>query len=79
MTGNRSVPAQQVTASPSPRRPSPADSCAMVIFGATGDLTERLVIPALYHLACSKVLPQNYVPTGVARAEGNAESWRNEL
>jgi glucose-6-phosphate 1-dehydrogenase len=79
MTGNRSVPAQQVTASPSPRRPSPADSCAMVIFGATGDLTKRLIIPALYNLARTKVLPEQFSLIGVARSVGTVESWRNRV
>jgi glucose-6-phosphate 1-dehydrogenase len=51
----------------------------MVIFGATGDLTRRLVSPALYNLARSKVLPENFMLIGVARAEGTSESWRDEL
>ncbi len=37
----------------------PADVCAMVIFGAAGDLTKRLIVPALYNLACAKLLPKN--------------------
>jgi glucose-6-phosphate 1-dehydrogenase len=51
----------------------------MVIFGATGDLTKRLLIPALYNLLRTKVLPENFALIGVARSEGSAESWRNEL
>ena len=51
----------------------------MVIFGATGDLTKRLVVPALYNLLRTKVLPEHFVLIGVARAEGTAESWRDEL
>ena len=48
----------QVVACP-PRRPAkPADPCAMVISGATGDLTKRLVVPALYNLLRTKVLPE---------------------
>ena len=38
----------QVIASPPRRQAKPADPCAMVIFGASGDLTKRLVVPALY-------------------------------
>lgn len=76
---NRMPRTAQVMAPP-PRRPAkPADPCAMVIFGATGDLTKRLVIPALYNLALAKVLPENFVLIGVVRAEGRAESWRNDL
>jgi len=51
----------------------------MVIFGATGDLTRRLVTPALYNLSRTGVLPENFVLIGVARAEGTAESWRDGL
>ena len=79
MPGNRSVPAPQVTESPSRRQPSPADPCAMVIFGATGDLTKRLVIPALYNLARTKVLPEKFALIGVARSVGTVENWRDHL
>jgi glucose-6-phosphate 1-dehydrogenase len=77
MPGNRSVPAQQATQSPS--RPSPADPCAMVIFGATGDLTKRPVIPALDNLARIKVLSERFVLIGVSRSVGTVEDWRNHL
>jgi glucose-6-phosphate 1-dehydrogenase len=74
MPGNRSVPAPQMTESPSRRQPSPADPCAMVIFGATGDLTKRLVIPALYNLARTKVLPEKFALIGVARSVGTPKA-----
>ena len=77
MPGNRSVPAQQVTESPA--RPSPADPCAMVIFGATGDLTKRLVVPALYNLTRTRVLPEKFALIGVSRSVGTVEDWRNHL
>ena len=51
----------------------------MVIFGATGELTKRLLIPALYNLARTKVLPENFLLIGVARTEGTSESWRVQL
>jgi glucose-6-phosphate 1-dehydrogenase len=57
----------------------PADPCALVIFGATGDLTKRLVIPALYNLSRTKILPEHFALIGMARAEGTAESWRDGL
>src|SRR6185437_14491385 len=60
-----------------PRRPArPADPCAMVIFGAAGDLTKRLVVPALYNLARTKVLPENFALIGVDHGERTTESWR---
>jgi glucose-6-phosphate 1-dehydrogenase len=65
--------------SPPRRRPKPADPCAMVIFGAGGDLTKRLVVPALYNLAHSEVLPENFALIGVGHSEGTAEQWRDSL
>ena len=79
MPDNRSPPALQVTESPSRRQPNPADPCSMVIFGATGDLTKRLVIPALYNLARTKVLPEKFALIGVSRSVGTVEDWRNHL
>jgi glucose-6-phosphate 1-dehydrogenase len=50
------------------------DPCSIVIFGATGDLTHRLVIPALYNLAASNLLPDHFCVVGIARrAMSNAE------
>ena len=51
----------------------------MVIFGATGDLTKRLLIPALYNLLRTNVLPENFALIGVARTPATVESWRNDL
>jgi len=64
---------------PPRREAKPADPCALVIFGATGDLTKRLVVPALYNLSRSKVLPEQFALIGVARSDGTAESWRERL
>src|SRR6516164_1365179 len=61
------------------RRARPADPCAMVIFGAHGDLTKRLVVPALYNLSRTKVLPENFALIGVDLAAGTADSWRDGL
>jgi glucose-6-phosphate 1-dehydrogenase len=69
----------QVIASPARRQAKPADPCAMVIFGATGDLTKRLVVPALYNLARTKMLPEQFALIGVARSEEKLEGWRDHL
>jgi glucose-6-phosphate 1-dehydrogenase len=69
----------QLIACPPRRQAKTADPCAMVIFGATGDLTKRLVVPALYNLLRTKVLPEQFVLIGVARTEGTVESWRDQL
>jgi glucose-6-phosphate 1-dehydrogenase len=69
----------QVVANPPRRQAKPADPCTMVIFGASGDLTKRLVVPALYNLARTRVLPENFALIGVARSERTTESWRDHL
>jgi glucose-6-phosphate 1-dehydrogenase len=51
----------------------------MVIFGAGGDLTARLVMPALYNLSRTKVLPDNFAVIGVDLAQATTESWRDHL
>ena len=63
-----------------PSRPlKPADPCALVIFGAAGDLTKRLVVPALYNLARTGLLPENFALVGVDRNERSVEQWRDQL
>jgi glucose-6-phosphate 1-dehydrogenase len=52
-----------------------APSCAMVIFGAAGDLTKRLVVPALYDLVCAKRLPERFQLVGVDLAAKTAAEW----
>jgi glucose-6-phosphate 1-dehydrogenase len=56
-----------------------AGPCAMVIFGAAGDLTKRLVIPALYNLACAKLLPEDFAILGVDIAQKDDDEWRESL
>jgi glucose-6-phosphate 1-dehydrogenase len=64
-----------------PERPARAraEDCAIVIFGAFGDLTKRLVMPALYNLARTKILPENFAVIGVDVVDGTAESWAEHL
>jgi glucose-6-phosphate 1-dehydrogenase len=57
----------------------PVEPCTIVIFGASGDLTARKLIPAFYHLAKDKQLPPTYRIIGFARREKTDESWRQEL
>ena len=44
----------------------PQDGCAFVIFGASGDLTKRKLIPALYNLSCQDLLPPGFAAVGFA-------------
>src|SRR5215471_6350229 len=55
------------------------EPCSIVIFGASGDLTSRKLIPALYHLAKEKQMPPDYRIVGFARREKTDPSWREEL
>ncbi len=57
----------------------PADPCAIVIFGAFGDLTKRLVMPAIYNLGCEGILPKDFAIIGVDLAEGDAKAWQDHL
>jgi glucose-6-phosphate 1-dehydrogenase len=56
-----------------------SEPCTIVIFGASGDLTARKLIPALYHLCASKQLPAPFRIIGFARREKSHEAWRDEL
>jgi glucose-6-phosphate 1-dehydrogenase len=59
-------------------RKSP-EPCSIVIFGASGDLTARKLIPAFYHLFKEKQMPAEFRIIGFARREKSDESWRVEL
>src|SRR4051812_31495337 len=58
---------------------SPAPPCAMVIFGAAGDLTKRLLVPALYELARTQGLSPHFRLVGAATAGRTSEQWRSEV
>jgi len=53
--------------------------CSIVIFGATGDLTHRKLIPALYNLAADGELPPAVTVVGFARREKSDDDFRREL
>ncbi len=55
------------------------EPCSIVIFGASGDLTARKLIPALYHLFGEKQLPSSFRIIGLARRVKSDEEWRAEL
>ncbi len=54
-------------------------SCRLVIFGATGDLVRRLLLPALYNLAATGLLPERCALIGVAREQQSSEAFRQSL
>ena len=55
------------------------DPCALVIFGASGDLTRRKLFPALYSLAFRGLLPEQFGIVGVARTELSDDEFRARM
>ena len=56
-----------------------AEPCILVIFGATGDLTGRKLLPALYNLARDGQLPSHFACVGFARREKTHAQFREEM
>jgi glucose-6-phosphate 1-dehydrogenase len=59
-------------------RAEPAPPSVLVIFGAGGDLTKRLLMPALYNLSAAKLLHEDFFVLGVDRVPGGDESFREQ-
>ncbi|MGH3028219.1 MAG: glucose-6-phosphate dehydrogenase, partial [Gaiellaceae bacterium] len=57
----------------------PPEPCALTIFGASGDLTQRKVMPALYALAFRHLLPESFGVVGVSRTEMTADEFRERM
>ncbi len=55
------------------------DPCALVIFGASGDLTHKKIMPALYALAVRQLLPPRFAIVGVARTDGDDDAFRQDM
>jgi glucose-6-phosphate 1-dehydrogenase len=55
------------------------DPCALVIFGASGDLTRRKLFPALYSLALRQLLPEHFGVIGVARTQESDQQFRDRM
>ena len=56
-----------------------SEPCVLVIFGASGDLAARKLIPSLYEMHRDGLLPESIEVLGVARSVKSEEDWRNEL
>ena len=56
-----------------------ADPCVLVIFGASGDLTRRKLLPTIYNLAEDALLPQEFTILGVARPPIDESAFRAEM
>ncbi len=55
------------------------DPCIVIIFGATGDLTARKLMPALYNLKREGQIPSNFACVGFARREKTNDVFREEM
>ncbi|MBV9783468.1 MAG: glucose-6-phosphate dehydrogenase [Acidisphaera sp.] len=60
-------------------RYEPAPPCTLVIFGAAGDLTKRLITPALYNLTLAGMLPDGFRIIGLDLADLSDAAWRDAL
>src|SRR5437868_12995287 len=56
-----------------------ADSCVLVIIGATGDLTRRKLIPALFDLACEGCMPPTFRVLGIGRTAMADDDFRANM
>jgi glucose-6-phosphate 1-dehydrogenase len=61
------------------RKRRAAEPCALTIFGASGDLTQRKLFPALYALAFRNLLPDEFGVVGVARTAMTDDDWREKM
>ncbi len=59
--------------------PRPAGPCVVVIFGASGDLAKRKLLPSLYNLQVNGLLPDEFAVLGVARSEMSDASFRKKM
>lgn len=57
----------------------PGDACVLVIFGASGDLTKRLLMPAFFNLACDRLLNKRFAIIGMALDQMTTEEFRAKM
>ena len=57
----------------------PSEPCVILIFGASGDLTKRLLVPALYNLQCDGLLNANCAVLGTANEGLNDQTFRDRM
>jgi glucose-6-phosphate 1-dehydrogenase len=62
-----------------PSKQKKPDHCSFIVFGVTGDLAHRLVLPALYNLAATDLLPDKFCIVGIARKAMPNEALRDSL
>ena len=77
------TPGADIAAEEIPGRPvwqeTKAEPCVVVIFGITGDLAKRKLLPALFHLFADGALPESFAMVGVSRSELSVAELREQL
>jgi glucose-6-phosphate 1-dehydrogenase len=71
----QAAPVGATTVPPLPK----ADSCLLIIFGASGDLTKRKLVPALYDLACAGCMAPGFEVLGISRTKMTSEAFREAM
>ena len=56
-----------------------AEPCVVIIFGASGDLTKRKLVPALYRLVQERLVPAEFAIVGMARSEMTDQAFRDKM
>src|SRR5574338_1673023 len=67
---------QRIDISPAHEPLTPIEPCTLVIFGGSGDLARRRLIPALYNLLLDGLLPADYAVIGLGRKEMTDDKFR---
>jgi glucose-6-phosphate 1-dehydrogenase len=57
----------------------PGEPCVLVLFGASGDLTKRLLMPAFFNLACDSLLSKRFAIVGIALDQMSTEEFRSRM
>jgi glucose-6-phosphate 1-dehydrogenase len=69
----------RTTGAPPTAENAPSEPCVMLLFGASGDLSKRLLVPALYNLACDGLLSERFALLGTAMDPLTTESFRERM
>src|SRR6266496_5643968 len=70
----QATPLEKLSQEPLPT----GDSCVLIIFGASGDLTKRKLMPGLYNLACEGCMNPRFEVLGIGRTPMNSEAFRKK-
>ena len=72
-------PIQRIDITPTQEALAPVEPCTLVIFGGSGDLARRRLIPALYNLLLDGLLPANFAVLGLGRKSMTDDEFRATL